>query len=58
MDLTLHLGVHGKGVNKLVISKYTEYIKIYYFSDLTSNYVWRTWPEVESWRETPIIIIN
>ena len=58
MDLILHYGVYGKGVNKLVILRYTEYTKTYYFSDLIVNYVWRAQPKVKNKRKASIIMLD
>ena len=41
MDLTLHYRIYGEGVDQIIISKYTEYIKSQYLYYLTKNYVWR-----------------
>ena len=39
MDPILYLRVYKKEVDKLVILKHIEYIKIYYFPNLIINYV-------------------
>ena len=37
MDSALHYKVYGKGINQQVILKYTEYVKICYFPNLTKD---------------------
>ena len=58
MDPALYYEIHKEEVDERVISRYTKYIKLYYFYNLTKDYVWRDYFKIKSRGETLAIIAN